>query len=68
MHAFLCFAVHADNVAGMTGGIGHGFPSFGGKALAAGIIITYCVLSSYHDIALAAALILIISAGIRFTF
>ena len=62
VHTLCCFAVYADGFAGML----QRTPFFA-EALTAGILRAACPAASYHDVYLAAALMLVIDAAIYCT-
>ena len=67
VHTLCCFAVYADGFAGMLQRTGIRVSPFFAEALTAGILRAACPAASYHDVSLAAALILVIDAAIYCT-
>jgi hypothetical protein len=68
VHTFHSLTVNADRSAGMIKGTDIRVLASIGKAVAAGLPAGVRVLASHHDIALAAAIILIIAAVLHTTF
>ena len=67
IHTFYSFAVDADSPAGIHG-VGCGLAGPVLEAFAAGIVFLLRFLASYHNIALAAALVIIIGTIFYYTF